>query len=62
MAVRAVKGAQFAFIGAKRETLDQKKRADQAQGLGRKGQWRVGWDTIRHAFFRLCIKEVRDGE
>jgi len=38
LAVRAVKGAQFAFIGAKRETLDQKKRAVQAQVFSRKGR------------------------
>jgi hypothetical protein len=40
LAVRAVKGAQFAFIGAERETLD--KRAVQAQVLSRKGKRELG--------------------
>jgi hypothetical protein len=39
LAVRAVKGAQFAFIGANRETLDYKeKRTVQAQVFSRKGK------------------------
>src|SRR2546421_2840367 len=38
LAVRAVKGAQFAFIGAKRETLDQRKRTVQAQVFSSKGK------------------------
>src|SRR6266446_458821 len=37
LAVRAVKGARFAFIGAKRETLEEK-RAVQAQVVSRKGR------------------------
>jgi len=57
LAVRAVKGAQFAFIGPKRETLEEK-RAVQAQVFSRKGwerKTRFRGTTSESATMRSCV-------